>query len=101
MSIGLQNVNILVYIFFIFHWEKWNELDGFPGFLGILPCVGSFPLDKIRHWMVKYAKLNIVLNGKSTFCITLESLGHRLKARVVNALGKCVRERTKRQNSDK
>ena len=49
----------------------------------------------MAHLMVKCAKLNIVLNGKSTFCIALESLGRRLKARVVNALGKCVRERTK------
>ena len=44
--------------------------------------------------MVKCAKLNIALRGKSTLSETLESLGHRLKARVAEDLGKCVPERS-------
>ena len=45
--------------------------------------------------MVKWGKPNIALRGKSTREETLESLGHRLKARVVEELGKCVPERKK------
>ena len=50
-------------------------------------------LDKIGILMVKYLKMNIAVNGKSTMVKPAESLGHWLKVRTVSAIGKCVRER--------
>ncbi len=43
--------------------------------------------------MVKYRQLNIAMNGKSTYVNPSESLGRRLRARVVSVWGMCVRER--------
>lgn len=53
----------------------------------------GFILDKVGILMVKYAQVNIAVNGKSTIANPIESLGHRLQARAVSAVGKCVRER--------
>lgn len=64
----------------------------------IVPCFeqsySADILDKIGVKMVKYLQVNIAVNGKSTLANPLESPGRGLKARVVSAVGKCVRERT-------
>ena len=46
----------------------------------------GFILDKVGILMVKYAQVNIAVNGKSTIVNPIESLGHRLQARAVSAV---------------
>ena len=50
-------------------------------------------LDKPGVEVIKYLQVNIAVNGKSTIANPIESLGLRLLARMVSAVGKCVRER--------